>query len=180
MEASHFDAGTAYASFDGHRTDDYRTYLYATADFGKTWRPLAQGLPFGWVHVVREDLVNRNLLFAGTEFGVHASLDGGRSWFSLRNNLPTVAVHDIAIHPRERDLIIGTHGRGIWVLDDISFLREMSEALLASDFRLFGVRPAVWSLDDPPGRAVWEAGIPGEEPAARSPGHGLAQGGHQG
>ncbi len=164
VEASHFDAGTAYASFDGHRTDDYRTYIYATADFGKTWRPLAQGLPFGWVHVVREDLVNRNLLFAGTEFGVHASLDGGRSWFSLRNNLPTVAVHDIAIHPRERDLIIGTHGRGIWVLDDISFLREMSEALWASDFRLFGVRSAVWYWTTVRGEPYGKPGFLGKNP----------------
>ncbi len=146
VEASHFDAGTAYASFDGHRTDDYRTYLYATADFGKTWKPLANGLPFGWVHVVREDPVNRNLLFAGTEFGVHASLDAGRSWFSLRNNLPTVAVHDIAVHPREGDLIIGTHGRGIWILDDIAFLREMSEAVLASEFHLFSIRPVYYPL----------------------------------
>ncbi len=146
VEASHFDAGTAYASFDGHRTDDYRTYLYATADFGKTWKPLANGLPFGWVHVVREDPVNRNLLFAGTEFGVHASLDAGRSWFSLRNNLPTAAVHDIAVHPRERDLIIGTHGRGIWILDDIAFLREMSEAVLASEFHLFPIRPVYYPL----------------------------------
>jgi len=164
VEASHFDAGTAYASFDGHRTDDYRTYIYATADFGKSWRPLAAGLPFGWVHVVREDLANRNLLFAGTEFGVHASLDGGRSWFSLRNNLPTVAVHDIAIHPRERDLIIGTHGRGIWVLDDITFLREMSEALLAADFRLFSVRPAVWFWASLRGEPYAKPGFLGKNP----------------
>ncbi len=146
IEASHFDAGTAYASFDGHRTDDYRTYIYATSDFGKTWRSLANGLPFGWVHVIREDPVDRNLLFAGTEFGVHASLDAGRSWFSLRNNLPTVAVHDIAVHPREGDLIIGTHGRGIWILDDIAFLREVSEPVLASEFHLFGIRPVRYPL----------------------------------
>jgi photosystem II stability/assembly factor-like uncharacterized protein len=165
VEASHFDAGTAYASFDGHRTDDDRTYIYATSDFGKTWRSLAKGLPFGWVHVVREDPGNRNLLFAGTEFGVHASLDGGRSWFSLRNNLPTVAVHDIAIHPRERDLIIGTHGRGIWILDDISFLREMSEGVLASDFRLFSVRPAIYFWMSLRGDPFVKPGFLGKNPA---------------
>jgi hypothetical protein len=165
VEASHFDPGTAYASFDGHRTDDYRTYIYATSDFGKTWKALGNGLPFGWVHVVREDPGNRNLLFAGTEFGVHASLDGGKSWFSLRNNLPTVAVHDIAIHPRESDLIIGTHGRGIWVLDDIAFLREMSEDVLASGFRLFSVRPAAFLWTSLRGDPFIKPGFLGKNPA---------------
>jgi photosystem II stability/assembly factor-like uncharacterized protein len=141
VEASRFDAGTAYAAFDGHRTDDYGTYLYKTADYGKTWKSIRSNLPFGWVNVVREDPRNRNLLYVGTEFGVFASLDGGASWFPLRNNLPTVAVHDIAVHPRDNDLIIGTHGRGIWILDDMSFLQEMTDAVLAADFHLFGVRP---------------------------------------
>jgi photosystem II stability/assembly factor-like uncharacterized protein len=142
VEASRFDAGTAYAAFDGHRTDDYATYLYKTTDSGRTWKPIKGNLPFGWVHVVREDPRNRNLLFAGTEFGVFASLDGGASWFSLQNDLPTVAVHDIAIHPRDHDLIIGTHGRGVWILEDISCLEEMTPEVLASPVHLFGVRPA--------------------------------------
>jgi len=147
VEASHFDAGTAFAAFDGHRTDDYATYLYKTTDFGRTWKSIKGNLPFGWVHVVREDPKNRNLLYAGTEFGVFASLDGGATWFSLKNNLPTVAVHDIAVHPRENDLIIGTHGRGVWILDDISYLQEMSETVLVSAFHLFKARPATlfWS-----------------------------------
>ena len=147
VEASHFDAGTAFAAFDGHRTDDYTTYLYKTTDFGRTWKSIKGNLPFGWVHVVREDPKNRNLLYAGTEFGVFASLDGGATWFSLKNNLPTVAVHDIAVHPRENDLIIGTHGRGVWILDDISYLQEMSETVLVSAFHLFKARPATlfWS-----------------------------------
>ncbi len=169
VEASHFEAGTAYASFDGHRTDDYRTYIFATADLGRTWRSLAGGLPFGWVHVVREDPSNRNLLFAGTEFGVHASLDGGRSWFPLRNNLPSVAVHDIAIHPRQRDLIIGTHGRGLWVLDDISFLREMSESVLTSDFHLFSTRPAVFFWTSLRGDPFVKSGFLGKNPPAGAP-----------
>ena len=147
VEASHFDAGTAFAAFDGHRTDDYATYLYKTTDFGRTWKSIKGNLPFGWVHVVREDPKNRNLLYAGTEFGVFASLDGGATWFSLKNNLPTVSVHDIAVHPRENDLIIGTHGRGVWILDDISYLQEMSETVLVSAFHLFKARPATlfWS-----------------------------------
>ncbi|MBN1938864.1 MAG: hypothetical protein JW843_04715 [Candidatus Aminicenantes bacterium] len=144
IEASHFDPGTAYAAFDGHRTGDMGAYLYKTADFGRTWTSIASNLPaFGWIHVVREDVRNRNLLFAGTEFGVFASLDGGTSWFSLKNNLPTVAVHDIAVHPRDNDLIIGTHGRGVWIMDDIGFLQEMSPAVWESAGHFFSVRPAI-------------------------------------
>ena len=142
VEASHFAAGTAYASFDGHRTDDNGTYLYKTKDFGRSWTSIKGNLPFGWVHVVREDLHNKNLLFAGTEFGIFATLDGGLTWFSLRNNLPTVAVHDLAIHPRDQDLIIGTHGMGIYILDDITPLREMDPSVLAAEAHLFSVRPA--------------------------------------
>ena len=141
IEASHFERGKAYAAFDGHRTDDYRPYLFKTTDYGKTWTAIGSNLPFGWIHVVCQDLKNRILLFAGTEFGIFASLDDGQSWFSLQNNLPTVAVQDIAIHPRENDLIIGTHGRGIWIMDDISLLQEMSEDVLASDTHFFNIRP---------------------------------------
>jgi len=146
IEASHFDAGTAYAAFDGHRTDDYETYVYKTSDYGETWISIKGNLPFGWVHVIREDLKNKNLLYAGTEFGVYASLDGGESWFSLKNNLPTVAVRDIAVHPRENDLIIGTHGRGIWIIDDISPLQEMTEEVFASGHHLFSIRPTTQFL----------------------------------
>lgn len=142
VEASHFDAGTAYVAFDGHRTDDYAAYVYKTTDYGKTWKSIKGNLPFGWVHVVREDVKNKNLLFLGTEFGIFASLDGGLSWFSLKNDLPTVAVHDIAVHPRDNDLIIGTHGRGVWILEDISYLQEMTLEVLASPVHLFNVRPA--------------------------------------
>jgi photosystem II stability/assembly factor-like uncharacterized protein len=142
IEASHFDEGTAYAAFDGHRMDDYNTYLYKTEDFGRTWRSISGNLPFGWIHVVREDLRNRNLLFAGMEFGIYASLDGGGNWFSLMNNLPTVAVRDIAIHPRENDLIIGTHGRGVWIMDDISPLQEMTEDVKTKDMFFFSIRPS--------------------------------------
>jgi photosystem II stability/assembly factor-like uncharacterized protein len=142
VEASHFDPGTAYAAFDGHRTDDYATYVYKTTDYGKTWKSIKGNLPFGWVHVVREDVKNKNLLFVGTEFGVYASLDGGLSWFSLKNDLATVAVHDIAVHPRDDDLIIGTHGRGVWILEDISCLQEMTAEVQASPVHLFRVRPA--------------------------------------
>lgn len=166
VEASRFDAGTAYASFDGHRTDDYGTYLYKTSDYGRTWKSIKANLPFGWVHVVREDVRNRNLLYAGTEFGIFASLDGGMSWFSLRNNLPTVAVYDLAVHPRENDLIIGTHGRGVWILDDISFLQEMTDAVLDTDFHLFGVRPVTSLLASNWGETYSKPPFAGRNPAA--------------
>lgn len=141
IEASHFDTGTAYSAFDGHRHDDYSPYVYKTTDYGKTWTSITGNLPFGWVHVVREDIKNRNLLYVGTEFDIYASLDGGASWFSLKNDLPTVAVRDIAVHPHENDLIIGTHGRGVWILDDTTPLQEMREDILQSESFLFGLRP---------------------------------------
>jgi len=140
IEASHFDAGTAYAAFDGHRSDDYTTYVYKTHDYGESWESIRGNLPFGWVHVVREDLMNKNLLFVGTEFGIFASMDKGESWFSLKNNLPTTAVRDIAIHPNENDLIIGTHGRGVWIMDDILPLQEMTPDVFQADMHFFSVR----------------------------------------
>lgn len=141
IEASHFETGTAFAAFDGHRNDDYSTYVFKTTDYGKSWSSIKGNLPFGWIHVIREDLQNKNLLFVGTEFGIYASLDGGKSWFSLNNKLPTVAVRDIAIHPRENDLIIGTHGQGVWISDDISPLQKMTEEVLQADKHLFSIRP---------------------------------------
>lgn len=142
IETSHFDAGTAFVSFDGHRSDDYETYVYKTDDYGRTWKSLRGNLPFGWVHVIRQDPKNKDLLYLGTEFGIFTSLDGGESWFSLKNNLPTAAVRDITVHPRENDLIIGTHGSGIWILDDLVPLQEMSPEVIASDAHFFSVRPA--------------------------------------
>jgi hypothetical protein len=144
VEASHFEPGTAYVSFDNHRSDDYAPYVYKTTDYGKTWKSIRANLPpFGWVHVIREHPGNKNLLFVGAEFGIYFSLDCGLSWRNLKGtNLPTVAVHDIAIHPRENDLIIGTHGRGIWILDDIGFLSELSHEILNAEFYLFRTRDA--------------------------------------
>jgi photosystem II stability/assembly factor-like uncharacterized protein len=164
IEASHFDEGSAFAAFDGHRHDDYNTYLYKTDDFGKTWASLKGNLPFGWIHVIREDLVNRNLLYVGTEFGLYASLDRGKTWFSLQNNLPTVAVRDIAVHPEENDLIIGTHGRGIWILDDTQPLQEMNSKVFASDSHLFGIRSAsayqISSSSEPSSRPAYSGKNP--------------------
>lgn len=144
IEASHFKEGTAYATFDRHRMDDNKPYLFKTADLGKTWKPLHKGLPeVGYLHVVREDPVNPNLLYTGSEFGLYLSFDGGDSWMAYKNDFPTIAVRDIQIHPREMDLLVGTHGRGLWVLDDITPLQGLSPELLASDFSLFQPRDAV-------------------------------------
>lgn len=168
IEASHFDPATAYVAFDGHRTDDYETYIYKTSDYGETWTSIKGNLPFGWVHVIREDLKNKNLLYVGTEFGVYASLDGGESWFSLKNNLPTVAVRDIAVHSRENDLIIGTHGRGIWIIDDISFLQEMTEEVFASELHLYSIRPTTQFL-----RSIRGEAYSSKVYAAKNPSYGM-------
>ena len=143
--ASRHAEGTAYAAFDGHRNNDFNVYLYATSDFGETWKDIGGGLPHsnGVVRVVREHMRNPDLLFAGTEYGVYASWNRGAAWTRLKLNLPTVRVDDIQIHPRENDLILGTHGRSIWVMDDITPLEQLSPKVIESDLHLFDIRPAI-------------------------------------
>ena len=114
VECSPFAEGTAFVAVDRHRYDDPDPYLYKTEDYGRTWISLSDKLPpGGHVQVVRTDSRNRDLLFVGTEFGLFVSLDGGATWTQLRKGLPPVAVHDLAIHPRDRELVIATHGRGL-------------------------------------------------------------------
>ena len=159
--ASRHAEGAAYATFDGHRMNDFEIYVYTTADFGQTWRPISSGIPRnnGTVSVVREHHRNPDLLFAGTEYGAYVSFDRGSNWVPLRLNLPTVPVDDIAIHPRENDLIFGTHGRSIWVLDDITPLEELNKDLLARDVHLFDLRPAtswrIYSHEAAPGHKIF-------------------------
>jgi photosystem II stability/assembly factor-like uncharacterized protein len=142
LECSPFDEGTAWLTIDRHRNDDRKPYLFRTDDFGATWKPLANNLPKdGPVHVVRADPRNRHLLFAGTEFGLFFSLNDGASWQHLGSGLPTVAVHDLVIHPRDRDLIIATHGRGMYIVD-IAPLEEMTETVRAAPYHLFDVKLA--------------------------------------
>ncbi len=142
VEASSSQPGTAYVAYSGYRNDDFRPYLYKTADFGQTWISIAGNLPPGPINVIREDPRNPLLLFVGTEFGVWASLDGGASWSSLRANMPTVPVHDLKIHPRDRDLIVGTHGRSIWIAD-IAALEDMTPQALARDVHLCSIEPRI-------------------------------------
>src|SRR5439155_311282 len=106
--------GAAFATFDGHRGDDYGVYIFATTDYGETWKSIRSGIPdsAGTVHVIREHLRNSNLLFAGTEFGLWVSWDRGGNWTALKNTFPTVPVDDIEIQARDNDLVLGTHGRG--------------------------------------------------------------------
>jgi photosystem II stability/assembly factor-like uncharacterized protein len=140
--SSRFVDGVLYATFDGHRDNDFRPFVCKSADYGRTWKSITANLPeFGSTYSMAEALHNPDLLFVGTEFGVFVTFNGGADWVPLKNNLPTVAVHDMVVHPREDDLIIGTHGRGIWILDDIAPLEELSAA--ASDqVHLFSMRGA--------------------------------------
>ncbi len=124
IEPSYKDAGTAYITFDNHRSADYGIYIFMTRNYGDSFTRINNGIPpeAGTVHVVREDPVNPNLLFAGTEFGMFVTFDRGANWRRMKNGLPTVPVFDIQIHPREHDLILATHGRAIWIMDNISAL----------------------------------------------------------
>jgi photosystem II stability/assembly factor-like uncharacterized protein len=135
VEPSRHQPGRCYITLDNHRYDDMQPYIFVTEDYGKTWQALQQGLPKEWsCYVVREDPQVENLLFVGTETAVHFSLDRGKHWQSLRNNMPKVAIHDLIIHPREGDLIAGTHGRSIWILDDLSALRALAQTGSKGDF----------------------------------------------
>jgi photosystem II stability/assembly factor-like uncharacterized protein len=142
IEPSRTNPQTAYVAFERHMFDDFRPYLYKTRDGGKSWQNLAGNLPAkAYVQVVREDPRNPNLLYAGTELGLYASYDGGREWLALNlKNLPNVSVHDILVQPRENDLILATHGRGIWILDDATPVQQLTPAVLASNAQLFPVR----------------------------------------
>ena len=149
IDASHFDAGTAYVAVDGHRSDDLKPYVFVTRDFGKTFQNISGNLPSsGNVQVVREDPKNKDLLYVGTEFGLFVSLDAGKSWQKFMNNYPTVRTDDILVHPRENDLIVASHGRSVWIADDITPLQQLTPAVRDSDATLFDIRPAVAWLND--------------------------------
>jgi photosystem II stability/assembly factor-like uncharacterized protein len=144
VEPSRTSAGVAYCSFDRHMLDDFSPYVYKTTDFGRSWKNITGDLPkMAHVWVLREDPKDSNIIYAGTELGLYVSFTAGNQWMKLKmKNLPTVPVHDILIHPRENDLILGTHGRSIWIFDDISFLQEISSDVLGKPAHLFTIRPA--------------------------------------
>lgn len=138
VEASHFAERTAFVTFDGHRSDDFTPYVLKTEDLGDTWTSICGNLPDGQsLYVVKEDFKNKNLLFVGSEFACFGTINGGRTWYRLDNNMPTVAFHDLVIHPRDADLVAGTHGRSIWILDDITPLQQLTPEVMRSDVHLF-------------------------------------------
>jgi hypothetical protein len=139
---SKYAEGAAYVTLDGHRSDDYAVYIFATSDYGETWKAIRNGIPdnAGSVHVVREHPRNANLLFAGTEFGLWISWDRGANWTAFKNNFPTVPVDDIELQARENDLVLATHGRSIWIFDDLTPLEKMDASLAASDLTFFSPR----------------------------------------
>src|SRR5579864_4946612 len=146
VEASRYDEATAYATFDRHTFGDLKPYAFKTTDYGQTWTalPLSESGVRGYAHVIKEDSVNPKLLFLGTEFGLWISVDGGQRWAQYRgSNFPAAAVHDVVVHPREGDLVIATHGRGIWIIDDISPLRTLTPDLMSQEATLISGRPAM-------------------------------------
>jgi photosystem II stability/assembly factor-like uncharacterized protein len=136
LEASHFDANSAYASVDRHQLQDFDPHIFRTRDMGKTWQKITKGLPAGaYVHTVKEDPQRRGLLFAGTERAVYFSIDDGENWQTLQLNLPVASMRDMEIY--QNDLILATHGRGFWVIDDMSPLRQLDATVMKSDMWLF-------------------------------------------
>lgn len=134
--ASAHEVGTAYVAITGFREEDFRPFLYKTTDFGKTFTSISKGLPNEPISVVREDKLNPKLLVVGTDLGCYISIDGGQNWHKMKNGLPTIAVHDIVIHPRDGDLVLGTHGRGIFICN-IQVLRQYTDDVQGKPFHLF-------------------------------------------
>ena len=149
IEPSHFDPATCYVALDNHRNDDWKPYLFKTTDYGKTWTAVTGDLPAkGPINALREDYDNPNLLFVGTEFGLFVSLQGGKEWSKFMTGLPSVRVDDVLIHPRDRDLIVASHGRSIWIADDITALEQYKQNP-GADVVLYEPRPAVQWKNDP-------------------------------
>ena len=171
VQASQYAPGTAYAAFDRHTFSDMAPYVYATHDFGKTWQPLVTPLDpkgvRGYAHVIKEDPVEAQLLFLGTEFGLWVSVDGGTHWARFKGGqLPPVAVRDLAIHPRDNDLVIATHGRGIWIVDDITPLRMLNANVISADAAFLSARPIQQRIEANGGWPNGAAAFVGENPAA--------------
>ena len=144
VEASRFDVSTAYITYDRHMLDDIKPYVFKTNDFGETWENITGNLPNkGYAHIIREDPQNPQLLYVGTEFGIYVSFSGGKNWINLgMKNLSAVSIRDLKVHPIENDLILGTHGRSFYILDDIAFIQELSNEILDLDIYLFNLRKA--------------------------------------
>jgi hypothetical protein len=169
VQASNFDAPTAYVAFDRHTFGDMAPYVFRTADYGKTWTPLIEPQELkgvrGYAHVIKEDVVKPNLLFLGTEFGLFVSIDAGKNWAQFKgNHFPPVAVRDLTIQPRENDLVLATHGRGIWIVDDITPLRAVTADLIGQEVTFVSARPVQQRLEGNGGWANGDAVFVGDNP----------------
>ena len=143
VETSPHSAGTAYVVLDNHRSNDFRNYVYRTTNFGATWTSIVGDLPADRVaRAVREDPRRPGLLYLATEFGVFVSPDTGMHWIALRNNMPTMPFNDLVVHPRDNALVLGSHARGVWILDQINALQELTPNVIASPAHLFSLQPA--------------------------------------
>ena len=163
IDAGHFDLDTAYAAINRFRLDDQKPHVYRTHDGGRTWKEIVKGLPDGPVNAVREDPVRRGLLYAGTETAVFVSFDDGESWQSLRGNMPATSIRDLVIHGD--DLVIGTHGRSFWILDDVTPLRQVTAEIARADVFLFRPETAYRVRRS----KYTDTPLPPEEPAGQNP-----------
>ncbi|MEN8202072.1 MAG: glycosyl hydrolase [Bacteroidota bacterium] len=166
---SRFDKGTAYATFDGHRSDDIKPYVFKTTDYGASWSSIATEQIGSYCHKILEDPLSPDLLFLGTEFGLYISLDGGEQWALFKNELPQVSVVDMVIHPREHDLVLGTHGRGVYIIDDISPLRQLNQEVLSSEFVFLDQRAPVPQVVAGPGWPGLDDEFNGRNPRSAIP-----------
>ncbi len=141
VEADNFNKNAAYITVDGHRNGDMKSYVFYTNDLGKTWKSITTENIKGYCHVIRQDIVNADLLFLGTEFGLYVSIDKGNTWVQFKSKIPQVGVFDIAIQPRENDLLLATHGRGIIIIDDITPIRNIKSDILEKDLAFLPTRP---------------------------------------
>jgi photosystem II stability/assembly factor-like uncharacterized protein len=169
VQASNFDAGTAYAAFDRHTFGDMAPYVFKTTDYGKTWTPLVMPNDLktvrGYAHVIKEDVVKPDLLFLGTEFGLWVSIDGGKNWAQFKgNHFPAVAVRDLAIQSRDNDLVLATHGRGIWIVDDITPWRALTPEIMSQEVAFVSARPVQERIEGSGGWANGAAMFVGDNP----------------
>jgi len=167
VEAGLYDAGTAYAAFDRHTFGDMEPHVYKTTDYGKTWMPIVAGdsVVSGYAHVIKEDPVAQNILYLGTEFGLWISLDSGKHWAQYKgHDFPSVAVRDIVVHPRESDLVLATHGRGIWIIDDITPLRKLTPEVMNQEAAFISGKPSQQRLVTNTGWSEGSAAFAGPNP----------------
>ncbi|HCX20404.1 MAG: hypothetical protein CMB80_32150 [Flammeovirgaceae bacterium] len=156
IEASVHGEGTAYAVLEGHTSGDFNTYVYKTTDYGTTWTSIASDEIYGFARSIQEDYENEDLLFLGTEFGLYITINGGKNWSQFTNNMPPVAVHFLELQKQTNDLVMGTHGRGVIILDDITPLRKLSQEVLAKDVHFFESKPTIMEEASPFGGTATE------------------------